>query len=104
MAYAHRRRVHRVGTTVAAVAARAFHALLKANEAAVPATAVLAANVLAPRIVLRVGRRTCTNGSGGKSKRDQELSHGLSPGLALVLDINAQASFIFAGTEKKCRS
>jgi len=54
-----RRLVLRVLPAIAAGAARALHALLEADEAAIAAAAAThaAAQILAPRIVLRLGGR-----------------------------------------------
>ena len=50
-----RRRVLRILPAVAAVAARAFHALFPADETAIPAA--WGAQILTPRIILSRGRR-----------------------------------------------
>jgi hypothetical protein len=74
-----RRGVLSVDTAVTTVAAGALHALLEADEAAVAAataTAAVAADIFAPRIVLRLRWHTKELSGSEQSQTDQKILHG----------------------------
>src|SRR5580693_2561249 len=84
--FARRRHVLGIAPAVAAVAARAFHALLEADEAAIAAAAAAhaAAQILAPRIVLRLRGRIQTRRRDENSQTSKQIPHGRPPGSALA--------------------
>src|SRR4029077_7269048 len=84
-----RRLVLGVHPAIVAVAARALHALLEADEAAIAAAAArfAPAHIFPPRIVLRHGGRIPTRRRDKNSQTSKQIPHGRPPGSALALTL-----------------
>src|ERR1700719_2964364 len=82
--FARRRIVLGILPAVVALAPGALHALLEADEAAIAAAAagVAAAQILAPRIVLRMRGRIHARCRDENSQTSKQIPHGRPPGSA----------------------
>src|ERR1700730_15749592 len=98
--FARRRHVLGVQPAIVALAPGALHALLEADEAAIAAAdaSVAAAQILAPRIVLRVRGRADAPCRDENSQTSKQIPHGRTPGSALALSLlTPQAPGYFTG-------